>query len=416
MKTHFLNIPKDFLKEHKNSLEKQIEIFCKEFEPLEKDKLYVLNDLRTKAFFCECHIPARLLIKKGTIDVPLDPDSQSEYRANRDVVENHNAYLKMAEDAKFKRMFSNIVTEYNKDYEPKKPLKVIGGQHRFLAISSALDDGIDEHHGVKVYFALNIIQRLDVQLISNTNIAVSNDLLDRMLETVKGPELREWSQKSGILESNQDFADRKQRGSQITVRGARTFVVNYFMGKSIGDKEFRTKDTTPYFVKTGGADEKWELISKNKKIWADKGLIKAGEEFGNLIKAQKEYFQKRPDEDFEFSEKPLSYATLSAWAFVAGVLYKNNVRLERHFELSTFTKSDPLNAKVLAKGRHKTDPENYRGLGTRTDVKDRGRLSELFFIQAEKGDGIIKRLVDFAIEKYHAKQAMLKVQRMESKL
>jgi hypothetical protein len=30
--------------------------------------------------------------------------------------------------------------------------------------------GIDEYHGVKVYLGLDIKQRLDVQLISNTNI------------------------------------------------------------------------------------------------------------------------------------------------------------------------------------------------------------------------------------------------------
>jgi len=41
---------------------------------------------------------------------------------------------------------------------------------------------------VKVYFGLDSDQRLDVQLISNTVIAVSADLYDRMQETVRGPE------------------------------------------------------------------------------------------------------------------------------------------------------------------------------------------------------------------------------------
>jgi len=46
------------------------------------------------------------------------------------------------------------------------PIKVIGGQHRFEAIRFALENSVDVLHGVKVYFALDMPQRLDVQLIS----------------------------------------------------------------------------------------------------------------------------------------------------------------------------------------------------------------------------------------------------------
>ena len=46
------------------------------------------------------------------------------------------------------------------------PIKVIGGQHRFEAIRFALENSADVLHGVKVYFALDMPQRLDVQLIS----------------------------------------------------------------------------------------------------------------------------------------------------------------------------------------------------------------------------------------------------------
>ena len=69
-----------------------------------------------------------------------------------------------------------------------------------------------------------------------------------------------------------------------------------------------------------------------------------------------------------------------------------------------------LDAKVLAKAKHKTDPENYRGLGTRTDVKDRGRLAELFYFQAEKGSGITKELTTAAVAKYYAKLAMIEAE------
>jgi hypothetical protein len=69
----------------------------------------------------------------------------------------------------------------------------------------------------------------------------------------------------------------------------------------------------------------------------------------------------------------------------------------------------------LAKGRHKTDPENYRGLGYRTDAKERGRLVELFYLQAENGSGITPSLIDLAIKKYHAKRAVLEVAEAEGK-
>jgi hypothetical protein len=87
----------------------------------------------------------------------------------------------------------------------------------------------------------------------------------------------------------------------------------------------------------------------------------------------------------------------------------------RHYDLSAAVGKDPLNASALAKGRHKTDPENYRGLGYRTDAKERGRLTELFYAQAEDGSGIAKAKIDVAIAKYHAKQAALEVQKLQAK-
>ncbi|MCB0654184.1 MAG: hypothetical protein KDC85_23085 [Saprospiraceae bacterium] len=400
---------------HKRSeVEELVNIFLEDFDIQEKEHIIIHTDNKTLAFYIECHIKAKDICKKGTIDVPLDPENQSDYRANREVVENNPAYLKMVNDAEEKRIFSNIVAEFNPDFEPDKPLKIIGGQHRFLAIQKALKKGVNEYHGFKLYFDLSTEQRLDVQLISNTNIAVSNDLLDRMFETVKGPELRDWCQKCGILDEGQDFADKKQRGSQISVRGARTLIVNYINGKQIKDIDFNVIRTTPSITGTGGVDEEWETIRQTPNLWADKKMISMGKAYADLLKTQKYYFTDK--ENFEFSEKALSYAVLASWSFVAGVLHKNKERLTRHYDLSKRTSGDPLNSAILAKGRHKTDPENYRGLGTRTDVKDRGRLAELFFLQAEKGTGINKRLVDLAVEKYHAKEANLRVQEMEKKL
>lgn len=70
----------------------------------------------------------------------------------------------------------------------------------------------------------------------------------------------------------------------------------------------------------------------------------------------------------------------------------------------------------MAKAKHKSDPVNYRGLGSRTDVKERGRLVELFYLQAEKGAGITKPLIDLALTKYFAKQANLEVLEAEKKI
>lgn len=402
------------IKDRVPEIERLILRFIESFDIQEKESITVHTDNKTFAFYIECHINSSDIIDKGTIDVPLDPESQPEYRANREVVEGNAAYLKMIEDAKNRRVFSGIVAEYNPNYEPKFPLKIIGGQHRFLAIEKALDNGVNEYHGFKIYFGLNTDQRLDVQLISNTNIAVASDLLDRMFETVKGPNLRNWCQECGLLRPSQDFTDKKQRGSQISVRGARTLIMNYLKGKEVIDSEFDTQKTIPIIADTGGTDEEWEKIRNTRNLWKDQGLKRMGNEFSKLISAQNNFFKNK--QNSEFSEKAQSYSVIAAWAFTAGVLHNNKVRLQRHYDLSNTTGTDPLNAAMLAKGRHKTDPENYRGLGTRTDVKDRGRLVELFFLQAEKGIGITKQLVELAIQKFHAKEAVLKVRELENKL
>ncbi len=391
--------------------------FCKLFQPIE-DTLYIFKDNKTSSIYCECHIYADKIIKNGTIDSPLDAENQADYRANRDVVEDSVAFLQMKEDAKQNRSFSNIVAEYNTSFDEEHPLKIIGGQHRYVAISEAIEIGVNQYHGLKVYFGLNIEQRLDVQLISNTNIAVSSDLLDRMLETVKGPQLREWCQKVGLLNDHEDFADRKQRNGKITVRAARTFIMNYYQGIKINCDSFSKERTMPVLAKTGGVDEEWEQLKiAHSEMWEDKPLITAGMEFAKLVKQQRLFYSSgEKSRNSDFADKAMSLAVLAAWSYVSGCLQSNKVRLEKHFELSNIQKTDPLNAKVLAKARHKTDPDNYRGLGTRTDVKERGRLAELFYFQAEKGSGITKELVNAAIAKYYAKQAVLEAEEAANKV
>ncbi len=392
--------------------------FLVEFKPLEANPL-LLVDHCTGAKYCECHIAAQMLIKFGTTDVPLDPEDQSEYRANREIVENAPAYEQMLSDAKQGRTFSNIVAEYNKDFDPDHPIKIIGGQHRFQAIRMALEEGINKNHGLKLYFELNTDQRLDVQLISNTNIAISRDLFDRMQETVRGPELRDWCQKVGLLQNGKDFTDRRVGGGIISVQLARTFILNYFAGKSIDSKKFKLIDTSPILSVTGQRDVEWEkLLSENSKIWSDIKLEKAGKEFVRLIDAQRAAFSKQKSKGRvppDYASKALNMAVVAAWSYVAGVLNGNEIRLSRHYALADAPGKDPLNAAALASGKHKTDPENYRGLGYRTDAKERSRMAELFFLQAEEGKGITKASIDVAIAEYHAKLAILEVEKLKAK-
>ena len=398
-----------------------VEDFAKECDPLEKERILLLQDKRTHAYYVECHIMASKLLDLATIDVPLDPDEQPEYRANRDMAEDHIAFERMKEDALALRTFSNIVAEFTRQFDSDHPVKIIGGQHRYTAIKEALEKGINEYHGLKVYFGLDSDQRIDVQLISNTNIAASTDLFDRMQETLAGPELRNWCQEVGLLAPGQDFADKRQRSNPITVRSARTFIVNYFKGCDVVDTKFDTTETTPIITKSGINDTDWEELKKARPtLWFDAGLIAAGRAFSQLIEAQRAAFAPQPGKkskntQVEFAEKALNFAVLSGWAFTAGVLSKNLTRLARHYDLAKQSGRDPLNAAQLAKGRHKTDAENYRGLGYRTDAKERGRMTELFFLQAEDGLGITHQKIDLAIKKYHAKEALLEVQRTAGK-
>src|SRR6266436_1253915 len=394
--------------------------FAKEFQPLEThEQLLELTDHRTGARYCECHIKGSKLVSLGTIDVPLDPDEQPEYRANREIVVNNSAFRTMISDAAQRRSFSNIVAEYTKEFDPDHPLKIIGGQHRFDAVKEALKAGIDEYHGIKVYSGLDMQQRLDVQLISNTNVAVSGDLVDRLQETFKGPQLRQWCQAVGLLGTNDDFADSYERSGPISVRMAITFITNYYNGMAVDAKKFDATNTTPIVCRSsGGVDEEWEKVKAAHPKWSsDAELLQAGKEFAALVKAQRDAFKEKtsskPKPDYP--EKALNVAVMSGWAYVAGMLRHNAIRLKRHFALANSGGKDPLNAAALAKGRHKTDAQNYRGLGYRTDPRERGRFVELFFLQSEDGKGITPSAIDIAIKQYHVKQGQLDVLEAKAK-
>lgn len=411
----FVQVELDEEKLEALSVEDIVEKFCSQLNPLEKP-IHLFQDKRNGAFFTECHVRASTLVKFTTPDTPLEPEGSSEYRANRDLVEDHVAFSQMMLDALGGRTFSNIVCEFIAD--GSQPLKIVGGQHRFSAIMAALmDNGTDSVHGIKVYFALDTEQRLDVQVISNTNIEVSKDLLDRMFETVAGADLRKWCQKVGLLGAKEDFADKRKRGGAISVKQARAFIINYFLGYEKRGLPFDSAETTPVVPKSGARRvPEWEDVKvKYPNLWDDKGLEAAGKEFKLLVDKQRAAFAggsgKKGNPDF--AEKAMNDAILSAWPFVAGLLSDNAVRLAKHFELKSLGKPDPLRVPLLVKGRHVTDPDQYRGLGYRTDPKERGRFVELFWLQAEKGGGLTEKMVNAAIAAYHAKAALIEAKAMK---
>jgi hypothetical protein len=392
--------------------------FEEDLDPLEKGNLFILTDNRTGARYCECHVLASKIIAFATTDVPIDP-KQPGYRANRDVVVNDTTFAAMKSDAVKRRAFSNVVTEYTREgTNPEKPLKIIGGQHRYEAIREAHAKEVDELHGLKVYFGLTMSQRIDAQLISNTNVDVSGALGDRIRETSRGPNLRSWCQDVGLLKPGQDFGDKKGRGKPITVDVARTFIQNYFDGKAIDWNQFPNIETTPmlYAVDSPKDDEKWDaLLTAHPDVWSDEGLRRSGKEFVRLRDAQRAAFSGQKGKA-DFSEKAMNAAVLSAWALVSGVLHNNDVRLGRLFSIADAKGKDPLNAEALASGSHGTDSDSYRGLGYRSDPRERGRMTELFWMIAESGGSIKSNIVEVAIYKHYAKATAMDAKKKEAAL
>lgn len=379
------------------------QLFESEFQPHEKGSLVLLQDNMTGAQYCECHIRASALVSLSTINAPLDP-SQPGYKANRQLLINEPAFIRMKEDALKKRTFSNIVAEYVPGTD--HPLKIIGGQHRIEAIRHAVQSKIDELQGVKVYFGLDMKQRLDVQEISNTNLDISGAWVDRLKETYRGSSLRDWCQEVGLLKEGQDFSDKTGRG-KFSVHLARTFIANFYLGKLIDTKDFSHTETTPLLYKAGRDEIAWEeFLSQHPDIYKDKDLKAAGKEYARLVAAQRKAFAGQTG-SADLMEKALNAAVLSAWAYAAGLYQKNPQRLKRHYGIADVTASDPLNAKALAGGKHKTDASNYRGLGYRTDARERAQMVELFNILAESGVKINAANVKAAISLYFSKKNLL---------
>jgi hypothetical protein len=386
-----------------------LDLFLSKFNTVESENnvpLIVHFDSKSAAHYVTCHISGELLVKHCDLEATIDDDEDGElYKLNREITEDEIAYKQMEKDAIAGRSFEDIVIEYDTSYRSNKPLKVYGGQHRITAITKALKAGVSVPHGSRIYFRLTREQKVEIAIVNNTSIAVPNDLLDRMHEQMMGPELRDWCQKVSLLGPGQDLADRRDPDIP-TARIARTVIVNYYMGIEAKDDDFHQ----PILCKSGGIDDNYEKIRKQID-WDEKNFIEMGKQYARLHKVQSERIKNRDYDNFaEFARKVFSYSIVAGWGYAAGLFQRNPEHLKILYALpdSVQEPDDPLNARGLSEARLQgVDKDTYRGLGTRSNSNEFGRILELFIVLASKASKkrINKRLANAAIQSYEAKQA-----------
>lgn len=402
-----LVIPNDFKPDAQ--VFKELKEFFKRFNPLEIEQgvpLILLQDKSNNAFYIICHLSGKTIATKSDLDAVLDPMESEDYKLNRGLYLDTYAYKKMESDAINGRSFEDLVIEFDTKYRPHIPLKVFGGQHRTKAISAALKVDVSFFHGVRIYFGLNKNQKLDIAIANNTAITISNDLLDRMNEQNLGPELREWAQSTGILEKDQDFADKRNPYGIPTVRVVRTLLINYFKGKQADLGDF----LMPSVCSSGTVIDPDYLRVRENIDWSDKSCEQMGQEFAKLHKLQRERVLERKEDSFiEFANKTAHPSVTAAWGFAVGYLENNKrEKLSNHYALSEVETGDPLNAKALATASLKgIDPDTYRGIGTRINNVEFGRMLEVFLLQALRARkrGITKKLANAAIKSFEAKKS-----------
>lgn len=396
-----------------DKIEKLASKFFEDISTLENEfdiPIVIFQDGVNNSYYSKCHILASDASKIIDLNAKINPEDAESFRANRELMLEHTTYFKMEADALKGREFNDIIVEYNLDYEKAKFLKVWGGQHRAYAISKTINS-VNRYHGFKVYFNLNKNQRTEVALISNTNMAVSDDTFDRMLEeTTFGNILRNWCQKIGFLRPKEDFPDVGSRTEKITVKLARSFIVNYYMGlnksKTMKNKKLDDSVYEPYITETGvSIDPEYNKImnEKENKILSDKSLIEAGKKYLELHKTQYEKVKENPkkiEQRKAYRNKALVASVLCGWSYVAGLLQNHKNRLLNHYKIpkTTLKIPDPLNAEEMSMFKHDSDPSTYRGLGTRQSVKDRRRLAQVFLAKSLKESCILdKRFLQKAV-------------------
>jgi hypothetical protein len=399
--------------------------FCERHIPLESDagKIAFLHfDAASKTYYLSCHFLGSVIVEKcdldATIDSDDDDDDSESYKLNRDIYQDHQAYALMCADALRGRSFEDIVAEYDISYTSTKPFKIYGGQHRVKAIEHALASNIDVVHGLRVYLNLIRDQKVEIARINNTSIAVPNDLLDRMSEQLAGPELRKWCQKVNLLPEDTDFADKRNPGKP-TVRIIRTLIINYMTAKGISydEKEFYE----PKVAASGGTDKEFEKI-RSSIDWNDESLIAMGKAYAELVIGQSTAIGKKKKGNVaEHARKAQSLAVVGAWGFAAGLLRNNSTDLALLYDLPKrcVADADPLNAKALGNAKLKgSDPDNYRGLGTRATPQELGRMLEVFLLLVDPTSDhkITLDLANVAIKTYHAKKSLQEANKAKLKL
>ena len=353
--------------------------------------IVIFQDGVNGSYYVKCSMPASEATSLCDLSARLDLSRDESFRANRELLLKHATYLKMEEDAAAGREFNDIIVEYNTEYAPETPLKVWGGQHRISAIKKA---GVEHnrHHGFRVYFTLSKEQRTEVALISNTNISVSNDTFDRMIEeTIFGDKLRQWCWEVRLLDEGENFPD-SSRSEKITVKLARSFIVNFYLGKEKGQdlsqEELDHNVYEPQVAETGVTiDSRYKAITEEHDILTDQALIKAGASFAALHRAQHRAVTSEGAKVRNlksYRNKAFVISVLCGWSYVTGLLQSHPERLENHYRIPRTTSSvpDPLNAEEMSKFKHTSDAPTYRGLGTRSSQKDRQRIAQLFLAKS----------------------------------
>jgi len=379
------------------TVEASVRQFLSEIPTLETKQqmpVIVFQDGVNGSYYIKCSIPAREAATLSDLNARLDPNKAESFRANRELLLKNVTYLRMEKDAAAGREFNDIIVEYNLEYDPETPLKVWGGQHRINAIRQAGRE-CNRFHGFRVYFNLTKEQRTEVALVSNTNISVSNDTFDRMIEeTMFGDNLRKWCQQAGLLAEGENFPDAGSRAERITVKLARSFVVNFYLGKDVGEhlssEELDRNVYEPYLVKTGVTiDQHYREIMAKHDILSDEALLEAGKRFATLHRAQYRAVTaegSKVKNRKAFRNKALVESILCGWSYVAGLLQWHPERLENHYRIPRTSSAipDPLNAQEMSEFKHDSDPPTYRGLGTRSALKDMQRMAQLFLAKSRE--------------------------------
>ena len=356
------------------------------FEKKNGQPFLIFLDKKSGTFYAECHLLGSDFIKFSDPNSTIDPELEELSKANRELETENYYYEQMVSDAKEGRSFSDIIIEYNTNYNESKPLKILGGQHRNQAIIEAVKSKVDITHGIKIYFNLTKEQREDIMRIANTNINVATDLRDRLREDVLKPLLKKFAHATGMLKQGENFGDKRRYDDEFspTVRMMRSFIVNFFHGKEFNEDVDKNAHI-PYLCKSGKDIDseymKYYNKFKSKDMFDDAQLLEAGKMFAKLHDTQFKNAEKiKSSAKREYKIKSYNLAIITSWAFASGVLQRTPERLKKLYQLPDLCNGDdPLSAIEMAKSKHKVlDSESYRGLGTKSDNNERGRLLQLF--------------------------------------